>query len=99
VRRLVRADLLRDFDEIVVAEEIRSYKPAHRHWEEFFERTGADRDRHVHVGASLFHDIEPAHELGLRSIWINRLGESAGNARPARELPDLTRLAETLDEL
>jgi len=88
-----------DFDEIVVAEEIRSYKPAHRHWEEFFERTGADRDRHVHVGASLFHDIEPAHELGLRSIWINRLGESAGNARPARELPDLTRLAETLDEL
>jgi 2-haloacid dehalogenase len=88
------------FDEIVVAEEIRSYKPAHRHWEEFFERTGADREHHVHVAASLFHDIEPANELGLRSIWINRLGERAGGrALPTRELPDLTKLAESLDEL
>jgi hypothetical protein len=39
----------------------------------------------VHVAASLFHDIAPANQLGLRSIWINRLGETA-NPRPAREL-------------
>jgi 2-haloacid dehalogenase len=88
------------FDEVVVAQEIGSYKPAHRHWEEFFHRTRAPREGHVHVAASLFHDIVPANELGLRSVWINRLGETAADgARPTRELTDLFELPETLDEL
>jgi 2-haloacid dehalogenase len=86
------------FDETVVASEIGSYKPAHGHWEEFFRRTNADRGRHVHVAASLFHDIAPARELGLRSVWINRLGERPG-PRPDRELPDLAGLPDALDGL
>ncbi len=86
------------FDAAIVASEIGSYKPAHRHWEEFFARTGADRERHVHVAASLFHDIAPARELGLRSVWINRLDERP-DPEPTRELTDLTRLPETLDDL
>ena len=86
------------FDEVVVAQEIGSYKPAHRHWEEFFQRTRAPRDGHVHVAASQFHDIAPANELGLRSVWINRLGDPA-TSPPTRELPDLFELPETLDEL
>jgi 2-haloacid dehalogenase len=86
------------FDETVVASEIGSYKPAHRHWEEFFRRTGADRAGHVHVAASLFHDIAPATELGLRSVWINRLGEAAG-PQSDRELRDLAGLGDVLDEL
>jgi 2-haloacid dehalogenase len=86
------------FELAIVASEIGSYKPDHGHWDAFFDRTGADPSLHVHVGASLYHDIRPACELGMRSIWINRLGEEADVA-PARELPDLSRLAETLDEL
>ena len=86
------------FDEIVVAQEIASYKPAHRHWETFFDRTHATRDRHVHVAASQFHDIVPANELGLRSVWINRTGEALAS-KPTRELADLLALPETLDEL
>ena len=65
-------------DLAIVAEDVQSYKPAHAHWERFFEATTADREHHVHVAASLFHDIAPARELGLRSVWINRLGETAG---------------------
>jgi 2-haloacid dehalogenase len=88
------------FDEVIVAQEIGSYKPAPRHWEEFFARTHANKERHVHVGASLYHDIAPANTLGLRSIWVNRLGETATDiARPSRELTDLFALPETLDEL
>ncbi len=86
------------FDLTIVAQDVRSYKPGHAHWQRFFEETGAGGDRHVHVGASLFHDIAPANELGLRSIWINRLGEQA-TAPPARELRDLSPLSEALDEL
>ncbi len=85
-------------DVAVVAEEIRSYKPAHAHWERFFELTTADRARHVHVAASLFHDVAPARELGLKVVWINRLGEAA-EPEPDRELPDLSGLPDTLDEL
>ncbi len=86
------------FDQTIVASEIGSYKPGHRHWQEFFARTHADRAKHVHVAASLFHDIAPANEMGLRSVWINRLGERAGPA-PTRELTDLGGLADALDEL
>lgn len=86
------------FDETIVASEIGSYKPGHRHWSEFFARTHADRGRHVHVAASHFHDIVPANELELRSVWVNRLGET-GDPPPTREIPDLTSLPDVLDEL
>ena len=86
------------FDETVVASEIGSYKPAHEHWREFEERSCADPLRHVHVAASHFHDIAPATELGIRNVWINRLGERFEPA-PTRELPDLAGLPDVLDEL
>ena len=86
------------FDLAVVAEDVRSYKPAHAHWERFFELTTADRAHYVHVAASLFHDVAPARELGLNIVWINRLGEVADPV-PDRELPDLSGLPDTLDEL
>ena len=82
----------------VVASEVGSYKPAHRHWESFFARTGADRARHVHVAASLFHDVEPCAQLGLRCVWINRLGERSALPRSA-ELLDLAALPDTLEAL
>ena len=83
----------------VVASEIGSYKPAHAHWERFFAEAGTEREHHVHVAASHFHDIVPASELGLRSVWINRLGETETEPRPTRELHDLGQLPEVLDEL
>ena len=52
----------------------------------------------MHVAASLFHDVAPARELGLKVVWINRLGEQA-DPEPDRELPDLTGLPDALDEL
>jgi 2-haloacid dehalogenase len=86
------------FDGSIVASEIGSYKPAHGHWEAFYARYEAGPDRHVHVAQSHFHDIAPAAELGIPSVWINRLGEQ-GDPRPTRELPDLGGLADVLDEL
>jgi len=85
-------------DERVVASEIGSYKPAIAHWEAFFRRTGADRARHVHVAASLFHDVQPSAALGLPCVWINRLGETSELPRAA-ELPDLSGLSGTLGGL
>jgi 2-haloacid dehalogenase len=85
-------------DLVVTAEDVGSYKPAHGHWRRFFETTTADRQHHVHVGASLFHDVAPARELSLKIVWINRLGDEA-DPEPDRELPDLTMLPDVLEEL
>ncbi len=86
------------FEGAIVASEIGSYKPAHRHWEAFYEAHPAARGRHVHVAQSHSHDIVATVELGLPSIWINRLSERRQPA-PTRELPDLHGLADVLDEL
>ena len=100
-RDLIDASVARlgvPFDQTIVASEIGSYKPAPAHWEEFFARTGADREGHVHVAASLFHDIAPATMLGLRTVWINRLGETP-EPQPDVELHTLEGLADALDML
>jgi 2-haloacid dehalogenase len=90
-------------DLVVTADDVGSYKPARGHFERFFELTTADRAHHVHVGASLFHDVAPAKELGLTTVWINRGGADSlahgADAEPDLELADLSGLPDALDEL
>ena len=84
------------FDLAIVASEIGSYKPDLGHWHAFQERTGRAPD--AHVAASLFHDIGPANQLGLPSVWINRLGETP-SPQPTKEQPTLAGLAGALEEV
>jgi 2-haloacid dehalogenase len=86
------------FDDAIVAGDIGSYKPAVDHWNVFRDQHGGDDVRHVHVAQSLFHDIAPASEIGIPSVWINRFGEP-DDPRPARTLSSLSGLADTLDEV
>jgi 2-haloalkanoic acid dehalogenase type II len=83
------------FDMTITAAEAGSYKPARGHWDAFRERAG-EIDAHVHVAASLFHDIAPCAKMGLPAIWINRLDETSELPR-AGELPDLTGLSAALE--
>jgi 2-haloacid dehalogenase len=99
-RDYIEASLLRigvEFEFEIVASEIGSYKPDQGHWRAFGERVGGDVT-HVHVGASLFHDVAPAIELGLPTVWINRLGEEP-EPQPDVELHTLTGLGAALDSL
>jgi len=84
------------FDLAIVASEIGSYKPAPHHWHAFADAIGRLPD--VHVAQSHFHDVVPASELGIPTIWINRLDERAEPA-PTRELASLSGLADTLEEV
>ena len=90
-------------DLIVTAEDVGAYKPDRAHFDRFFEVTTADTSHHVHVGASLFHDVAPAKELGLKTAWISRGGADSfahtAEATPDLELVDLTGLPDALDEL
>ena len=84
-----------DFEIVVTAQQVRSYKPAHGHFHRAAELIG-DR-RWLHVAQSYFHDIEPAFELGIPSVWVNRKAEAAtGEAKPGWEVSGLLELVETL---
>jgi 2-haloacid dehalogenase len=77
-------------DAIVTAQDVGSYKPAPGHFLRFREafRPAA----HVHVAQSWFHDIVPAHRLGIPAIWINRLQERQEASIAAAVLADLHEL-------
>jgi 2-haloacid dehalogenase len=85
-------------DLTITAADAGSYKPAHGHWKRFRERSDVHPARHVHVAASLFHDVAPAAALGIPAVWINRKGEESDLPRAA-ELPDLRDLPRALDAL
>ncbi len=98
-RDFIEASMARigvEFELAIVASEIGSYKPALGHWRAF--ELDAGRLPDVHVAASLFHDVAPAQELEIPTVWINRLDEQPGPA-PDVELPTLDGLAGALDEL
>jgi 2-haloalkanoic acid dehalogenase type II len=85
-------------DLTVTVVEAGSYKPAPGHWEAFRRISGAAPDRHVHVAASLYHDIAACADLGIPAVWINRLQETSDLTR-AGELPDCGELRTTLTSL
>jgi 2-haloacid dehalogenase len=81
-------------DAVITAEEVQSYKPAPGHFEEFVRRYRPEA--HLHTAQSFFHDVVPAHDLGIRVVWINRLQERQDPPLPDAVLPDLRGLPETV---
>ena len=81
-----------EFDWIVTAQQVRSYKPAERGFLAAFDRIGLPRDRVLHVAQSLFHDHAPAQRLGMTTVWIDRRqGRSGSGATPeATATPNAT---------
>ena len=85
-----------DFDLVVTAEDVGSYKPDHGHWRRFAERTDGQRGFWVHVACSWVHDIEPARDLQLPRVWIDRERTGHDPAIASAVLPNLVPLPETL---
>ena len=79
------------FDAVITAQQAGSYKPSHRNFELALQRIAHPKDKVLHVAQSLYHDIEPARALGIRSVWVNRRGNQAGSGatKPSNAIPDL----------
>ena len=79
-----------EFDFVVTAQQMQSYKPAQRNFEEAIRRSGLSKDQILHAGQSLYHDIAPANALGIQNVWVNRpsIRPGAGAARPGTAMPD-----------
>jgi 2-haloacid dehalogenase len=91
------------FTMIVTAQQVQSYKPSLKNFQEAMKRAGVPKENMLHAGQSLYHDISPASSLGLKNIWVNRrFGKQgpgatvAGDAKPGLEVRSLAELAAAL---
>lgn len=92
-----------EFDWVVTADEVGSYKPSHANFEHAFELMKIPREKILHVAQSMYHDIIPAGQLGLSTVWVNRRAgrRGSGATRPAVartdvEVPSLQALVDMI---
>jgi 2-haloacid dehalogenase len=78
------------FFAVITAEEIGSYKPSLNNFRYLLEKLDVPKSEILHCAQSLFHDIAPANEIGLKTVWVNRRkGKSGSGATPpATATPD-----------
>ncbi|HET9085144.1 MAG TPA: haloacid dehalogenase type II [Candidatus Limnocylindrales bacterium] len=81
-----------EFDWVITAQQVGSYKPNEHNFEVMLDRLGLPQERIVHVAQSLFHDHAPAKRLGFTTVWINRRHDRPGSGAtpPAEAQPDAT---------
>jgi 2-haloacid dehalogenase len=79
-----------EMDAVITAQQCRSYKPNHGNFRVAQERMGVGKEGWLHIAESLHHDIGPANQLGIRSVWVNRgHGHPGGATRQSDAKPDL----------
>lgn len=79
------------FAVIVTAQQVQSYKPSLKNFNEAIKRSGRSKDEILHAGQSLYHDVAPANSLGIKNVWVNRpsIVPNSGAAKPGVAQPGL----------
>lgn len=67
-----------EFDRIITAEDVGSYKPAAKHFDALKEYAAHESLKVLHVAQSLFHDHLPGARAGFQGVWINRRHDRPG---------------------
>lgn len=84
-----------DFDLIITAQQVGSYKPAPGHFIAAKERIGSAR--WLHAAQSNFHDIVPVNAMSIPTAWVNRRNDTPlPGGIPTHEVRDMAGLAELL---
>jgi 2-haloacid dehalogenase/putative hydrolase of the HAD superfamily len=83
-----------DFDLVVTAQQVRSYKPDPAHFVECERRIGGKRGW-VHIAASYYYDVEPCIKRKVPVIWVNRSKEQleANQKKPDADAANLREAA------
>ncbi len=99
-----------EFDQVITAQMIGSYKPNPRNFTVLLETIGehgVEKPQLLHVAQSLFHDHVPGKQAGLDSVWINRRHARPGwgatpkpqlDVTPDLEFPSLAAFADAVDD-
>nr|WP_306228895.1 haloacid dehalogenase type II [Aurantimonas sp. CSK15Z-1] len=62
-------------DFVITAERAGAYKPSRQIFEHAYAAMGVTKEETVHVAMGMFLDMKACHDLGIRGIWVNRLGQ------------------------
>jgi 2-haloacid dehalogenase len=92
-----RRHIPHDFDLVVTAQQVRSYKPDPAHFNECARRIGTKKGW-VHVGSSYYHDVEPCLKMKVPVVWVNRNKETLepSQKKPTAEVKTLLEAAKLL---
>jgi len=95
---LTRRHIPHDFDLVVTAQQVRSYKPDPAHFKECERRVGSKKGW-VHIASSYYHDVEPCVKGKIPVIWVNRTKQQleAGQKKPDAEVTNLREALKLLD--
>ena len=87
-----------DFDLVVTAQQVRSYKPDPAHFKECARRLEDRKKKWVHVASGYEADVEPALKQRIPVIWVNRTGRELepGQKKPTEEVKTLRDAAKLL---
>ena len=79
------------FDFVITAQQAGSYKPSRNNFEVALDRIGVPKQQMLHAAESLYHDIAPTREMGIRNAWVYRRAgkEGFGATKPADAKPDV----------
>jgi 2-haloacid dehalogenase/putative hydrolase of the HAD superfamily len=93
-----RRHIPHDFDLVVTAQQVRSYKPDPAHFTECERRIGGKKGW-VHIAASYHHDVEPCIKKKIPVIWVNRTGQvlDPGQKKPDAEVKTLKEAAKLIE--
>jgi 2-haloacid dehalogenase len=84
-------------DFVITAQQARAYKPDHRLFQHAYDTMGVTKEETLHVGMGQVTDMKVCQELGIRSVWIDRVGEPLDPRwQPHAVLNDLTELPQLL---
>ncbi len=92
----VRDQLAVPIDDVITAQEVRSYKPGGGMFDEFISRQAPET--WIHASTSVFHDVRPTKRRGAKTVLVDRDG-TQDPAEPDRYLTELAPLPDTLQEL
>jgi 2-haloacid dehalogenase len=86
-----------DFDLVVTAQQVRSYKPEPAHFTECARRMGSKKGW-VHIASSYYHDVAPCLKQRVPVIWVNRNKEvlDSSQKKPTVEVATLREAAKLL---
>jgi 2-haloacid dehalogenase len=94
-----RRHLRTDFDLVVTAQQVRSYKPDPAHFKECARRIEKRKKNWVHLASGYPTDVEPCLKMKVPVIWVNRHGDEleAGQKKPTAEVKTFRDAAKLLN--
>jgi 2-haloacid dehalogenase len=86
-----------DFDLVVTAQQVRSYKPDPAHFNECERRIGGKRGW-VHIAESYYYDVAPCVKKKIPVVWVNRRREELeqGQRKADAEVSNLREAAKLI---